>query len=130
MQRPKPQTRDISSRPNILLTGASGYVGSALLPRLLREGHAVRAFARDPSRVAGGVEVIRGDAVTGAGLDEALSGIDVAYYLIHSMEPGADGFASATSGPRSGSGRPPPPRACGASSTWAGSCPPATPRRT
>ena len=44
-------------------------------------------------RVAGGVEVIRGDAVTGAGLDEALSGIDVAYYLIHSMEPGADGFA-------------------------------------
>jgi len=93
LQRPKPQTRDISSRPNILLTGASGYVGSALLPLLLHEGHAVRAFARDPSRVAAGVEVIRGDAVTGAGLDEAVSGIDVAYYLIHSMEPGADGFA-------------------------------------
>jgi uncharacterized protein YbjT (DUF2867 family) len=38
--------------------------------------------------------VVRGDAVSGAGLDEALAGIDVAYYLIHSMEPGADGFAA------------------------------------
>jgi uncharacterized protein YbjT (DUF2867 family) len=78
---------------DVLLTGASGYVGAALLPRLWDAGHAVRAFARDPSRVAPGVEVVRGDAITGEGLDEALSGIEVAYYLIHSMEPGADGFA-------------------------------------
>jgi uncharacterized protein YbjT (DUF2867 family) len=81
---------------DVLLTGASGYVGAALLPRLRDAGHAVRAFARDPSRVAPGVDVVRGDAITGGGLDEALSGVEVAYYLIHSMESGPptpDGFA-------------------------------------
>ncbi len=77
---------------NILITGASGYVGGALVPRLVDAGHEVRAFARDPSRVRPGVEVVRGDAVTDAGLDEALRGINVAYYLIHSLEAGADGF--------------------------------------
>lgn len=84
----------------ILVTGASGYVGAALIPRLQRDGHAVRAFARDPARVAVPVDaVVTGDAVTGAGLDAALDGVDVAYFLIHSMESAAtgadgDGFAS------------------------------------
>jgi uncharacterized protein YbjT (DUF2867 family) len=91
MQRPTPQTRDISSGLDILVTGASGYVGSALVPRLLADGHRVRGFARNPSRVAGGIEVVQGDAVTGAGLAEAVDGIEVAYYLIHSMEPSSDG---------------------------------------
>lgn len=74
----------------ILLTGASGFVGAQLLPRLLAEGHGVRALARDPRRVqrqtSGEFEVVRGDALSGAGLDEALRDMDVAYYLIHSME--------------------------------------------
>jgi uncharacterized protein YbjT (DUF2867 family) len=71
----------------ILVTGITGYVGGALAPRLLREGHDLRGLARDPSRCAvPGVDCIRGDAVSGAGLAEALEGIDVAYYLIHSME--------------------------------------------
>lgn len=70
----------------VLLTGVTGYVGSRLLPRLERDGHSVRAFARDPDRVACGVPVLAGDAVSGTGLDEALAGIDVAYFLIHSME--------------------------------------------
>jgi uncharacterized protein YbjT (DUF2867 family) len=85
----------------VLVTGASGYVGAALVPRLQAEGHHVRAFARDPARVAAagviGVDVVTGDAVTGAGLDAALDGVEVAYYLIHSMEPagpGQDGFAA------------------------------------
>jgi uncharacterized protein YbjT (DUF2867 family) len=81
----------------ILVTGASGYVGAALLPRLARDGHVLRAFARDPARLrdAGAVEVVTGDAVSGEGLDAALDGIDVAYFLIHSMESGApDGFQS------------------------------------
>jgi uncharacterized protein YbjT (DUF2867 family) len=75
----------------ILVTGATGFAGSSLIPPLLQDGHEVRAFARDPSRVAHGVPAIRGDVTTGAGLHEALDGVEVAYYLVHSMEPAADG---------------------------------------
>jgi uncharacterized protein YbjT (DUF2867 family) len=71
---------------NVLVTGITGYVGSRLVPRLEREGHAVRGIARDPKRVLAAVPVVAGDAVSGAGLEEALEGIDVAYFLIHSME--------------------------------------------
>src|SRR4051794_11997668 len=76
---------------NVLVTGATGFVGAALIPRLQARGHAVRAFARRPEAVAPGIEVVPGDAVAGTGLAAALDGIDCAYYLIHSMEPGADG---------------------------------------
>jgi uncharacterized protein YbjT (DUF2867 family) len=92
----------------ILVTGASGFVGSLLTARLRRDGHAVVALGRDPERVRGalaqvrahdldeGVEVVRGDALTGAGLTRALDGIEVSYYLIHSMERStharSDGF--------------------------------------
>jgi uncharacterized protein YbjT (DUF2867 family) len=76
---------------NVLVTGATGFVGAALIPRLQAAGHTVRAYARRPDAVADGVEVVQGDAVTGGRLDEALDGIDCAYYLIHSMEPSLDG---------------------------------------
>jgi uncharacterized protein YbjT (DUF2867 family) len=76
-----------------LVTGASGFVGSRLIPRLERDGHRVRAFARDASRVGADVPVYVGDAVTGAGLAEALDGVDVAYFLIHSMEAGNGSFS-------------------------------------
>lgn len=72
--------------PNVLVTGATGFLGAALIPRLQREGHLVRAYARRPEAVTGDVPVVAGDAVQGTGLDAALDGIDVAYYLIHSME--------------------------------------------
>ncbi|HXQ00802.1 MAG TPA: NAD(P)H-binding protein [Solirubrobacteraceae bacterium] len=91
----------------ILLTGASGFVGSALLPRLLEQGHDVRALARNPVRVRraldyladvgtaevgpGDFELIVGDTLTGAGVLRAMRDADVAYYLIHSMEPAASG---------------------------------------
>jgi uncharacterized protein YbjT (DUF2867 family) len=87
----------------ILVTGASGFVGSLLVPRLHADGHLVRAFGRDPGRIGvalarhahasdgEGVEVLRGDVLSGQGLDRALAGVEVAYYLIHSMErPGPD----------------------------------------
>jgi uncharacterized protein YbjT (DUF2867 family) len=80
-----------------LVTGASGFVGSLLIPRLLDRGQPVRALGREPERVLGALEpyldldgeelqVVRGDAIMGEGLDRALDGVDVAYYLIHSME--------------------------------------------
>src|SRR4051812_4006221 len=77
---------------NVLVTGATGFVGAALIPRLEAGGHAVRAYARRPEAVQPGVPVVQGEAIAGTGLDEALEGIDCAYYLIHSMEPGTDGF--------------------------------------
>jgi uncharacterized protein YbjT (DUF2867 family) len=82
----------------ILVTGASGFVGSLLVPRLCADGHEVRALGRDRERVrtalahtgrgSGGdeVEVVRADALSAEGLAPALADIEVAYYLIHSME--------------------------------------------
>lgn len=75
----------------ILVTGASGFVGGALLPRLAADGHELRALARDPGRVGFDVEVVKGDVVRGSGLARALKDIDVVYYLVHSMEPSTDG---------------------------------------
>ena len=72
---------------SILLTGATGAVGGALLPKLLDQGHSVKALVRNPeqARLAGGIEIVEGDVLSGSGLDEALAETDVAYYLIHSM---------------------------------------------
>jgi uncharacterized protein YbjT (DUF2867 family) len=72
--------------PVELVTGATGYVGSRLVHRLLAEGRSVRALARRPELLSD-VEVVRGDLLTGSGLEEALEGCSTAYYLVHSMEP-------------------------------------------
>jgi uncharacterized protein YbjT (DUF2867 family) len=89
-----------SNTMQILVTGVSGYAGAALAARLRRDGHTVRGFARSSERVtAAGVELddlVLGDMTTGAGLERALDGIDVGYYLVHSMEGAAAGaFAEA-----------------------------------
>lgn len=77
----------------ILLTGVSGYLGAELVAPLRAAGHELRGFARNPARVAADLPVVAGDALTGAGLDEALDGVDIAYFLIHSMEGTTAGFA-------------------------------------
>ena len=76
----------------ILLTGASGAIGTDLAPALLADGHELRGLAREPSRVSIPMDVVRGDVVTGAGLDAAMRGVGVAYFLVHSMEQEAAGF--------------------------------------
>jgi uncharacterized protein YbjT (DUF2867 family) len=73
-----------------LVTGATGYVGSRLLRRLAAEGRPVRALARR-SELLPEVDAVQGDLLTGAGLEEALDGCSTTYYLVHSMEPAADG---------------------------------------
>jgi uncharacterized protein YbjT (DUF2867 family) len=85
---------DDGTSMRILLTGVSGAIGTELAPALARAGHELRGFGRDPARVTAQLPVVRGDALTGAGLDEALDGIDVAYYLMHSMEGPDAGFES------------------------------------
>jgi uncharacterized protein YbjT (DUF2867 family) len=75
----------------VLVTGTTGYIGSRVAQRLVADGHTVRGFSRRAVAPVAGVEMRRGDAVSGAGLAEALAGMDAAYYLMHSMEPSADG---------------------------------------
>jgi uncharacterized protein YbjT (DUF2867 family) len=89
---------------NILVAGATGAIGADLVPRLVGAGHRVRALAREPARVAadGLSGVVRGDVVAGAGLEAALDGIDVAYFLIHSMEGGLRRDGSAGDRPAGG----------------------------
>jgi uncharacterized protein YbjT (DUF2867 family) len=74
----------------VLVTGITGYIGSRLVPRLRRDGHEIRGFARTPSDNSE-LTVVQGDAISGVGLEQALDGIDVAYFLIHSMETSTNG---------------------------------------
>jgi uncharacterized protein YbjT (DUF2867 family) len=72
----------------VLVTGATGYIGGRLVPILVAAGHTVRCAARDPGRLAGRfdqVEIVDGDVFNEESMRAAMDGIDVAYYLVHSM---------------------------------------------
>jgi uncharacterized protein YbjT (DUF2867 family) len=78
-----------------LVTGATGYIGGRLVPRLLESGLTVRAMARNPDKLAkvpwhDEVEVVRGDLTDPQSLTEAFAGVDVVYYLVHSMGTSKD----------------------------------------
>lgn len=81
----------------ILVTGATGYIGGRLVPMLLESGHKVRVLVREPRKLERrkwiGVEVIKGDVLKPATLAAALDGIDIAYYLVHSLTTNGEGFA-------------------------------------
>lgn len=73
-----------------LVTGATGYIGGRLVPRLLDSGFLVRALARNPDKLSGvpwrdRVEVARGDLGDAASLEAAFDDVDIVYYLVHSM---------------------------------------------
>ena len=83
------------ARRLVLLTGATGYVGERLAPRLIERGYAVRVLARDPERLAARpwrsqVEVYAGDVGDPESLRRALQDVEVAYYLVHSMQSSGD----------------------------------------
>src|SRR5215210_9450712 len=72
--------------PLELVTGATGYVGGRLVRRLVGEGRAVRALARNPARLerlGDGIERAGGDLISGRGIERALEGCETAYYLVH-----------------------------------------------
>jgi len=76
-------------KPLVLLTGATGYVGGELLRALRARGHRVRCLARRPEALstaeAAEAEVARGDVLDPASVRAAMTGVDAAYYLVHSM---------------------------------------------
>jgi uncharacterized protein YbjT (DUF2867 family) len=74
----------------VLVTGATGYIGGRLVPRLIGAGHDVRVLVRQPERLrdapwAASVDVVAGDLGDRAAVDRAMDGIEVVYYLVHSM---------------------------------------------
>jgi uncharacterized protein YbjT (DUF2867 family) len=79
------------STKQILVTGATGYIGGRLVPALLSAGYEVRVLVRDPTRLQGRawvsqVQIVKGDVHKPETLPPAMEGVNVAYYLIHSMK--------------------------------------------
>jgi uncharacterized protein YbjT (DUF2867 family) len=78
------------TQKNILLTGATGYIGSHLLPILEKGCYNVRCFVRDPSHcpisINSQTQIVKGDLLDKESIRHAMQGIDVAFYLVHSMQ--------------------------------------------
>ncbi len=86
----------------ILVLGASGYIGSRLVPRLLDAGYPVRALVRTPAKLTGRawaahsrLEIVAGDLFDPSSLAAACEGCHSAFYLVHSMNPEISDFATA-----------------------------------
>lgn len=104
-----------ASSTTVFVTGATGYIGGRLVPRLLECGYRVRCLARSATKLRArpwsgeeGIEIVEGDVGDEAVLEEALRGCAAAYYLVHSMDAAgpeyrardlslADGFGRAAS---------------------------------
>src|SRR6202050_3336699 len=84
-----------SNENPVLVTGATGYIGGRLVPRLLEMGSRGRCLARDVSRLQGrswrgNIEMVVGDVLRPESLADAMHGAAVAYYLVHSLGTGSD----------------------------------------
>ena len=80
--------------PVVLLAGATGYVGGQLIPLLEKQPVTLRCLARNPEKLRSAVQettqIVRGDVLDAASLDEALQGVHTAYYLVHLMSGSKD----------------------------------------
>ena len=86
-------TLSSNTQATVLLTGATGYVGSKLLSRLEQQPEVVRCLARNPEKISRSREstqMVPGDVLDRASLDAALQGIHTAYYLVHLMSGSSD----------------------------------------
>jgi uncharacterized protein YbjT (DUF2867 family) len=83
-----------TDRPVVLLTGASGYVGGRLISPLEKQPIMLRCLARNPEKlrplVKESTRIVRGDVLDPSSLDEALHGVQTAYYLVHLMSGSKD----------------------------------------
>jgi uncharacterized protein YbjT (DUF2867 family) len=83
----------MNSNELILVTGASGYIGGCLIPRLLDKGHRLRCLSRNPAQLENRswfsrVEFVQGDILSSETVDKALEGVTASYYLVHNMASG------------------------------------------
>ena len=81
--------------PKVLVTGATGYIGGRLVPKLLDAGYPVKVLVRDPDRIldrewADKVEIVTGNVLDQETLEMVMDDVSVAYYLVHSMGSGPD----------------------------------------
>ena len=88
-----PLGEEQDQRPIFLVTGATGYVGGRLVRELVKRDVRVRALARHPERLrdfpwADQIEIATGDAGDPESLSQAMQGVSVAYYLLHSLQEG------------------------------------------
>ena len=78
-------------KESVLVLGSTGFIGSRLIPELVKLNMKLRLLVRSPSKLTlkddtgGNVQIIRGDLLSAEGLSEALDGVHTAYYLVHSM---------------------------------------------
>jgi uncharacterized protein YbjT (DUF2867 family) len=70
----------------VLVTGATGFIGRRLVPALVADGHNVLAMTRRPERYDGPGEPVGADVMDPGSLATALEGVDVAVYLVHSLD--------------------------------------------
>ena len=87
-----------SAMKHVLVLGATGYVGGRLVPRLLEQGCSVRCMVRDPAKLmarpwSDRVQIVQGDVLDRTTVERACDGIDVVYYLVHSMASKNEQFA-------------------------------------
>ena len=116
---PDRDQNEVDMALTVLVTGASGFVGSHLARALEEEGHDVRAMTRRPERYDGAGTPVRADVSDPDSLVEAMRGVDAAYYLVHSLDS-ADFVEKDAEAARAFSAAARRP-GCARSSTWAGS---------